>query len=466
MSWYREIGGKSLKRCKWIGLLIMLCVVFLFTNRTEADGKTITGKNGKNLTWKIEDGVLTLSGKGGMKGCGHKKMKWHGEFECYYENKEDWWEEYQYEIKSVVIEEGVTNIAPHAFSRLPNAKTITIPSSVKAIGHQAFDGSGFQKIIIPDSVTSIEEAAFICCYDLESVQLPKNIKDIPDAMFGTCRSLKEISIPQTVKTIGDFAFTDCAKLEKVHWEGKSKIQKIGQEAFAVCNIKKLMIPASVKKIGIAGVSGTYTIQVEKNNKKYKSKNGVMFSKDGKTLVCYPFKKKGNTYRIPKGVKTIGSYAFSSNGGWGDNNQYMKKVIMPDSVIVVKKRAFYGAEKLKTVGFSKNLKRIEEDGFCCHLTAVKLPDSVEYIGTYAFNCADMKRNIVIPKNVKQIEYNAFINADNVKKMVVKSKKLKKVAKEMIHSNNKIEFILPKSKKKSYQKFFTKKKQGKKMIFTYK
>ncbi len=455
-----------MKRCKWIGLLIMLCVVFLFTNRTEADGKTITGKNGKNLTWKIEDGVLTLSGKGAMKGCGHKKMKWNGDLICSYESKEDWWGDYLYEIKSVVIEEGVTDISSHAFSRLPNAKTITIPSSVKAIGHLAFSGSGFQKIIIPDSVISIEENAISGCYDLESVQLPRNMKVIPAAMLSGCRSLKEISIPQTVKTIGDYAFTDCAKLEKVHWEGKSKIQKIGQEAFAVCNIKKLMIPASVKKIGIAGVSGTHAIQVEKNNKKYKSKNGVMFSKDGKTLVCYPFKKKGNTYWIPKGVKTIGSYAFSSNGGWGDNNQYMKKVIMPDSVTVVQKQAFRFAEKLKAVQFSKNIKRIEEGAFCCYLTSIKLPAGVKYIGTYAFNCRDMKGTIVIPKNVKQIEYNAFINADNVKKMVVKSKKLKKVAKEMIHSNNKIEFILPKSKKKSYQKFFTKKKQGKKMIFTYK
>ncbi len=455
-----------MKRCKWIGLLTMLCLVFLFANSTETLAKTVTGKNGKNLTWKIKDGVLTLSGKGGMKGCGHKKMHNDGDLECYYENKEDWWEEYLYEVKSVVIEEGVTSIASHAFSRLPNAKTITIPSSVKAIGHQAFDGSGFQKIIIPDSVTSIEEASFGYCYDLKTVQLPRNIKVIPAGMFSGCMSLEEIDIPQTVKTIEDYAFLNCEKLEKVNWEGKSKIQKIGREAFAVCNIKKLTIPTSVKTLGIAAVSGTHAIQVDKNNKKYKSKNGVMFSKNGKALVCYPFKKKGSTYRIPKGVKSIESYAFSSNGLWGENNQYMKKVIMPDSVTVVKKRAFYGAEKLKTVGFSKNLKRIEEDGFCCYLTSIKLPASVKYIGTYAFNCRDMKGTIVIPKNVKQIEYNAFINADNVKKMVVKSKKLKKVAKEMIHSNNKIEFILPKSKKKSYQKFFTKKKQGKKIIFTYK
>ena len=455
-----------MKRCKWTGLLVMLCAMLLFACRTEAHAKTVTGKNGKNLTWKIEDGVLTLSGKGDMKGCGHKKMHSDGDLECYYENKEDWWEDYLYEIKSVVIEEGVTSIAPHAFSRLPNAKTISIPESVTSIGHKAFSDSGFQTIAIPDNAKDIEEAAFGYCYDLVSVKLPRNIKNIPDAMFTGCDSLKQVSIPQTVKTIGDYAFVNCEQLAKVTWEGQSKIQKIGREAFAVCNIKKLRIPATVKKIGIAGVSGTHAIQADKGNRKYKSKNGVLFSKDGKTLVCYPFKKKGSTYRIPKGVKAIGAYAFSSNGLWGDNNQYLKKVIMPDSVTAVKKGAFDGAEKLKTVRFSKNLKRIEQDAFGCYLTAIKLPASVEYIGKHAFDCFYMKGTIVIPKNVKEIQYEAFGNAHNIKKVVIKSKKLKKVAKEIIHSINKVSFILPKSKKDSYQKFFTKKKQGKNMTFTYK
>ncbi len=454
-----------MKFCKFITWFTLLCMILMFTNKSDVNAKTIAGKNGKNLTWKIEDGVLTLSGKGAMKGCGHKKMKWHGEFDCYYENKKDWWEDYQYEVKSVVIEEGVTDIAPHAFSQLPNAKTIIIPSSVKAIGHQAFEGSGFQKIIIPDSVTSIEEAAFICCFDLESVQLPRNMKAIPDAMFGTCRSLKEISIPQTVKTIGECAFTYCENLEKVNWEGKSKLQRIKYKAFAVCNIKKLTIPATVKKIGIAGVSGTHVIQVEKKNKNYKSKKGVLFSKDGKTLVCYPNKKKGSTYKIPNGVKTIGSYAFSSNEGFGDNNQYLKKVTMPDSVTVVKKGAFYGAKKLKTVRFSKKLKKIEERAFSCYLTSLKLPNSLIIIEDTVFNCFHVKGNIVIGENVKKIGCNAFENADNVKKIIVKSKKLKKVANEIIYSDNKLRIILPKSMKEKYKKIFTQKKQGKNIKYVY-
>ena len=463
MNWNSEKKEKRIIHLKNIILYFIICVMFLFSVNTEINAKTVTGKNGKNLTWKIEDGVLTLSGKGAMKGCGHKGMKTNGDLGCYYENKEDWWEDYLYEVKSVVIEEGVTDIAPHAFSGLSNAKTITIPSSVKAIGHEAFDCSGFEEMIIPDSVTYMEKAAVSGCYDLKSVQLPQNIKDIPESIFTGCHSLKQISIPQTVKTIGNYAFTNCDNLENVNWEGKSKVQKIGREAFAVCNIKKLTIPATVKKIGIAGVSGTHAIQVEKKNKNYKSKNGVLFSKDGNTLVCYPYKKKGSSYKIPKGIKTIGSYAFSSNGGFGENNQYLKKVTMPDSITVVKKGAFDGAEKLKKVRFSKKLKRIEEHGFCCFLTSIKLPNSVEYIGKHAFTCDEIKGTIVIPKNVKILGYCAFTNAHHVKKIIVKSKKLKKIDREITFSRNKITIFLPKSMKEKYQKLFTKKKKNIKYVY---
>ena len=129
MNCYRKKEEKRVKQHKLVVLITILCVMLLFSIKTEANARTITGKNGKNLTWKIDDGVLTLSGKGAMKGCGHKKMKWHGEFECYYENKEDWWEEYQYEIKSVVIEEGVTNNAPMHFQDFLMQKQSRFPQA-------------------------------------------------------------------------------------------------------------------------------------------------------------------------------------------------------------------------------------------------------------------------------------------------------------------------------------------------
>ena len=468
-----------MKQYKTAAALVMLCVIFIFGGRTDVKADSAEGTN-ENISWKLEDGVLTIWGKGDMPECGHKKMRVYEETLDCYENNADW-NEYK-EIESIVIKEGVTSISSHAFFDLHNAKSISIPSTVKTIGHAAFARSGFCQITVPDSVTSIGEGAFLGCSSLEQVTLSKNITKIRKMAFDGCYSLKQVNIPKKVKTIGKYAFEGCSLkqisipskvktieekafrgcegLEQVNMEKKSRLQKIGAYAFSGCHIKKWTMPASVTEIGSAALGGVCKIQVEKGNKKYKSRNGILFSKNGKTLVCYPEHREKSAYTIPKGVKTIGSYAFNDNVN-------LKKVIMPDSVTVVEERAFFGAEKLKTVRFSKNLKRVEEDAFGgCDLSSLKLPDSLEVIGRFAFNGSSIKGTLVIPKNVKEIGYQAFfVNPDKVKKILVQSKKLKKVDKQVVFSTKKVTVILPKSKKESYQKFFTKKRQGKNIKFLY-
>lgn len=515
-----------MKQCKQTIVMIIMCVMFALWGRMDIHAQTITGTNGQNITWKIENGVLTISGKGPMLDCGHhEKVTWfEGDMACEYENDEEWWGRnilYTDEIKHVVIEEGITSIAPHAFRCMDKTETIVIPSTVTYIGHAAFEASGFRQIVIPDSVTYIGIGAFDDCYDLKNVKLSQNIKDIKTITFKGCQSLRQITLPEQVKTIGEDAFlycealqqvslpkelnkidvnafakcrslkqitlpsklqtigggafAECTKLEKVTWEGKSTLKTIKSNAFVKCNIKKLTIPASVTDMddGSAVNGGVHKICVEKGNKKYKAKDGVLFSKNGKTLVSYPCKKKGSTYKIPKGVKTIGAYAFSA-GDYYKSNKYLRKIIMPDTVKAVKEGAFLHVEKLNTVRLSKNLKRVEQQAFSyCALTSLKLPDSLVYIGDRAFDAEKIKGTIVIPKNVKEIEDVAFPDALKVKKVIVKSKKLKKVGKQIIgiasayeNSVKKIKVILPKSKQKAYQKFFTKKKQGKYVKFIYK
>lgn len=462
-------------------LTFLMCVMSAFLCGMEVNAETITGRYGKNITWKLEGSVLTISGKGDMPECGHKKLKlFEGTIACDEEVDDDekWY--YTGDIESIVIEEGVTSIAAHAFFGV-NVKSIRIASSVKTIGHAAFACSNFEQIIIPNSVTSIGEAAFLgcsslkrvtlsknlkkirkmtfdSCYSLKEVNIPPKVQSIGEGAFDGCVSLREINIPPKVQTIGVKAFYNCSELTKVNWNGKSTLKKIEANAFKECDIKQFMIPASVNEIVCDAVSGTQEIKVDKKNKKYKSQNGVLFSKNGKNLVCYPVNRKKSVYKIPKGVKIIGSCAFA-------DNYHLKKVIMSDSVTVVEQSAFSGAEKLKTVRFSKNLKKIEQNAFICSLTSLKLPDSLAVIEDFAFNCYALKDKIIVPKNVKEIGYHAFTNAFKVKKLLIKSKKLEKVNKEMVFSINKVTIVLPKSKKESYKKFFTKKRQGKNIKFMY-
>ena len=52
-----------------------------------------------------------------------------------------------------------------------------------------------------------------------------------------------------------------------------------------------------------------SIQVEKENKFLKSEDGVLFSKDGTTIIKYPSGRSNTNYIVPDGVQTIGDSAF-------------------------------------------------------------------------------------------------------------------------------------------------------------
>lgn len=65
------------------------------------------------------------------------------------------------------------------------------------------------------TVVGIGEAAFIRCYDLESVKLPASIQEIGKYAFKSCKNLVEVNIPEGITTIPSYCFTDCIKLPKL-----------------------------------------------------------------------------------------------------------------------------------------------------------------------------------------------------------------------------------------------------------
>ena len=157
--------------------------------------------------------------------------------------------------------------------------SITIPNSVTSIGKLAFyNCTGLTSIVIPNSVTSIGEYAFNDCTGLTAVHIsdlaawcnidfansdanplynaknlyingdlvtnlviPNSVTSIGDAAFANCINLKSITIHDGVKTIGESAFSGCSKVETIYI-GNS-IEGIKDYAFANCNnIFEIEIP--------------------------------------------------------------------------------------------------------------------------------------------------------------------------------------------------------------------------------
>ena len=94
-----------------------------------------------------------------------------------------------------------------------------IPSDILIIGEGAFCTVNFNSIIIPESVTSIEDFAFCSCENLISITIPPSVTKLSDFCFAWCDNLIEIKLPQTIKEIYFSAFDDCCSLTNIYFEG-------------------------------------------------------------------------------------------------------------------------------------------------------------------------------------------------------------------------------------------------------
>ena len=159
----------------------------------------------------------------------------------------------------------------------------------------------------------------------------------------------------------------------------------------------LRIPASIEVIETEtqGSYGGYTyyyglltddflklssIEVSQENKYYASLEGVLFSKDFKTLYRYPNGSSRKEYSIPNGVEEIFDRAF-------ENSYVIQSIVMPNTVKSIRKSAFAYCEVLHDITLSDSLQIVQTDAFQGSdiTSTIILPSTLEYIGDDAFSC---------------------------------------------------------------------------------
>ncbi len=284
------------------------------------------------------------------------------------------------------IPDGVTSICDWAFASCGSLTAVTIPDSVTTIGRDAFRFCDLLSgLTIPNSVRSIGEGALSFCERLVSVVLPDGITDIGGGLFAGCVRLASLTIPDGVATIGSAAFSGCKSLTEVIIP--DGVTAIGEDAFDRCeSLVSLSIPDSVTSISEGAIfecSGLVSINVSENNSAYKSVDGVLLSKDGKTLIAYPCGRAGS-YSVPDGVALIGQTAFASCAG-------LTSVTIPDSVTEIGFMAFDS---------------------CGSLTSVTIPESVAVIGYQAFSDCGRLTSVIIAGRETRIRFMAFVGCEKL------------------------------------------------------
>ena len=225
------------RKLRLVSALLALAMLFALMP-TAAFADDSNNKCGENLTWKLENGTLTISGTGEMADYDKNPQPWAGQRD---------------NIKKLVVENGVTTIGNNAFSDCTALKDVDLSkaSSLETIGNHAFSSCTALKSVDLSEALSLKtiDTSFPGCTGLENVVLNEGLKTIGGSAFNTCTSLKSIHIPSTVTAIGGYCFEDCTNLSEVTFAAGSQLTKIAGATFIRCHgLKKITIPKSVKEI--------------------------------------------------------------------------------------------------------------------------------------------------------------------------------------------------------------------------
>ena len=206
------------------------------------------GANANNLLWTLyTDGELVISGNGAMADWTH------------YDNVP--WCNVRDNIKTVVIEPGVTTIGAYAFKLADNLESISLPEGLISIGRDAFaNARGLASIEIPASVTTIHPTAFFYTASLAQIKVAEgsaNFCDVNGVLFNKdktkilayppAKAETSYVIPSGVTTIGAYALCHTPNLDSVTVpEGVTTVEEGG---FWYCGIDSIELPESVAYIG-------------------------------------------------------------------------------------------------------------------------------------------------------------------------------------------------------------------------
>ena len=261
----------------------------------------------------------------------------------------------------------VTAIANN--STIPNATSVTMPNTIVLIEANAFKGKNLRSIMIPSSVTTVEDGAFSQMAALTTINVaPGNthfysndgvlIEKIGSndwvASYPVAKTGTEYAVPEGIYGVRTGAF-QCA-----------------------ANLIKLTLPVSLKEspssaefTGYSSAAKLANIEVAAGNTAFKSIDGVLVSLDGKKLIAYPNAKPGaasslpayqgvigqpsaSVYKIPDGVEIVGQAAFAQVNGL--------TAIELNEVKKLEKGAFDKQTKLRNVRLGSSVDTIEEGAF--------------------------------------------------------------------------------------------------------
>ena len=315
-------------------------------------------------------------------------------------------------LKEVIIPETVTEIEEHAFSFCIGLKTISLPKSVTIIGPSAFwYCKSLERIVIPENVAEIHDTSFAGCSSVCSIEVSPNNPyftskdnclltiDGTELILGCKNSI----IPQSVKRIRDYAFYGCSELR--HIDLPNSITSLGAACFSNCTtLDDIEIPSSIKEIDAWAFENCrnlshFEIPFSVTSIGKKAFSGCDSLSEIRVSETNPiFTEAQNCLLSKDGSVLIAGFKVSK---------------IPDCVSVIGKSSFEGCRSLVHIDIPTSVQIIEESAFKhSSLQRIELPNSITQIGTSAFDGCDQLTMVQLPTGITVISEACFRNCTSL------------------------------------------------------
>lgn len=305
------------------------------------------------------------------------------------------------EITSVTIGANVETIGEFAFSGCKSLATVTFSENSKlySLGKQAFAGCEvLNTLVLPASTRIIGQDCFKGAKKLINLTLNEGLLEIDEGAFDST-SIQVFSLPDSVEVLGGGLFSNNKMITEVHL-GSTR------QTVDVEGIFGTTIPASFS-----------SWSVEEDNPYLTAVDGILYSKDLKTLYSVPRNlyvdhleegENFTTFTIPDTVEHIGDYAFSNCQGY-------TSITFGANVKTVGNNSFRYVNKATSITLNNGLEEIGAYGFfgCNQMTSVTLPNSVTTIGDYAFGSCSKLESFTFGAGVSSIGAFVFNSCSKLK-----------------------------------------------------
>ena len=249
-------------------------------------------------------------------------------------------------------------------------------AEIEALPDGAFNGKiGLLEITLPSELKAIGNNAFNGCFALRNeVTIPAGVKTIGSYAFAGCKNAKfNPALPETLTAIGDYAFKNCANLYAVTLP--AGLQTIGEYAFYASSIQEIVLPEGLFSLG----DGAFWFCKALETADFVNSMDIISIPSNAFNGCSGLRK----VYLPFFVEEIGDYAFS-----GCKSLKSLNFFECEEITKIGEFAFRGCRSLKSLDLFKceNFTTIGSYAFsgCTSLKSLNLPKSLETIGEYAFS----------------------------------------------------------------------------------